>query len=120
MGKHVLASAGALAAVIAIGALASTPVAGQATTGRTAASAGKTARWTPPKTPWGDPDLQGNLTNIYEVNTPFERPDEFQGGSWRRSRAKNWPPSGGGNKARRREAATVRARCAGGHARDSG
>jgi hypothetical protein len=79
MGKHVLASAGALAAVIAIGSLASTPVAGQATTGKTAASAGKTARWTPPKTPWGDPDLQGNLTNIYEVNTPFERPDEFQG-----------------------------------------
>ena len=65
--------------MIAIGSLASTPVAGQATTGKTAASAGKTAKWTPPKTPWGDPDLQGNLTNIYEVNTPFERPDEFQG-----------------------------------------
>jgi hypothetical protein len=32
-----------------------------------------------PRTPWGDPDLQGNLTNLYEVGTPFERPDEFAG-----------------------------------------
>jgi hypothetical protein len=35
--------------------------------------------WTPPRTPWGDPDLQGNFTNLYEVGTPFERPDEFAG-----------------------------------------
>jgi hypothetical protein len=36
-------------------------------------------RYVPPRTPWGDPDLQGNLTNLYEVGTPFERPDEFAG-----------------------------------------
>jgi hypothetical protein len=41
------------------------------------AAAGKT--WTPPKTPWGDPDLQGNFTNKYEQGTPFERPREFEG-----------------------------------------
>jgi hypothetical protein len=35
--------------------------------------------WTPPRTPWGDPDIQGNLTNLWEVGTPFERPDEFAG-----------------------------------------
>jgi hypothetical protein len=35
--------------------------------------------WTPPKTPWGDPDLQGNYTNKYEYGTPFERPKEFEG-----------------------------------------
>ena len=35
--------------------------------------------WTPPRTPWGDPDLQGNYTNLWEVGTPFERPDEFAG-----------------------------------------
>ena len=35
--------------------------------------------WTPPRTPWGDPDLQGNYTNKYEQGTPFERPDEFAG-----------------------------------------
>jgi len=32
-----------------------------------------------PRTPWGDPDLQGTFTNKDEVGTPFERPDEFQG-----------------------------------------
>lgn len=30
--------------------------------------------WTPPRTPWGDPDLQGIWTNIRESGTPFERP----------------------------------------------
>lgn len=33
----------------------------------------------PPRTPWGDPDLQGNFTNKYEQGTPFERPAEFEG-----------------------------------------
>ena len=32
-----------------------------------------------PRTPWGDPDLQGDYTNKYEQGTPFERPDEFSG-----------------------------------------
>jgi hypothetical protein len=32
-----------------------------------------------PRTPWGDPDLQGTYTNKYEANTPLERPDEFAG-----------------------------------------
>ena len=32
-----------------------------------------------PRTPWGDPDLQGTYTNTYENGTPFERPDEFAG-----------------------------------------
>jgi hypothetical protein len=32
-----------------------------------------------PRTPWGDPDLQGTYTNKYELNTPFERPKEFEG-----------------------------------------
>ena len=35
--------------------------------------------WTPAKTPWGDPDLQGDYTNKYEYGTPFERPQEFEG-----------------------------------------
>jgi hypothetical protein len=35
--------------------------------------------WTPPRTPWGDPDLQGNFTNKSEQSTPFERPREFEG-----------------------------------------
>jgi len=32
-----------------------------------------------PRTPWGDPDLQGNYTNVYENGTPLERPDQFAG-----------------------------------------
>src|SRR5881394_2729621 len=48
-----------------------------------AALAAQTARqtkpYTPPKTAWGDPDLQGNYTNKYEQGTPFERPAEFEG-----------------------------------------
>ncbi len=31
--------------------------------------------WTPPRTLWGDPDLQGQWTNLREAQTPFERPD---------------------------------------------
>src|SRR5687767_5164621 len=36
-------------------------------------------RTSTPRTPWGDPDLQGNYTNKYEQGTPFERPAEFNG-----------------------------------------
>ena len=35
--------------------------------------------WSTPKTPWGDPDLQGQYSNKYETSTPFERPKEFEG-----------------------------------------
>ena len=42
--------------------------------------AARTAKnWVPPKTPWGDPDLQGNFTNKDEANTPYERPKVFEG-----------------------------------------
>lgn len=30
----------------------------------------------PPRTPWGDPDIQGVFTTKDEANTPFERPEE--------------------------------------------
>src|SRR6185295_1571572 len=33
--------------------------------------------WTPPKTAWGEPDLQGTWTN--ETITPFERPKNLAG-----------------------------------------
>ena len=33
--------------------------------------------WTPPRTPWGDPDLQGIWTNA--TITPLQRPREFAG-----------------------------------------
>ena len=42
---------------------------------------GQAARksYQPPRTAWGDPDLQGNYTNKNEQSTPLERPDEFAG-----------------------------------------
>ena len=32
-----------------------------------------------PRTPWGDPDLQGTYTNSNESGIPMERPAEFAG-----------------------------------------
>ena len=44
------------------------------------AGASRGARgWTPPRTSWGDPDLQGIWTNSNEYATPLERPAEFAG-----------------------------------------
>jgi hypothetical protein len=43
------------------------------------AGSAPSSSWTAPRTPWGDPDLQGNYTNKYETSTPFERPKEFEG-----------------------------------------
>jgi hypothetical protein len=38
-----------------------------------------TKPYSPPRTPWGDPDFQGNYTNLYEAGTPLERPDQLAG-----------------------------------------
>jgi len=35
--------------------------------------------WTPPRTPWGDPDISGVFTTKDEANTPLERPAEWAG-----------------------------------------
>jgi hypothetical protein len=43
------------------------------------ASAQSTTVSSHPRTPWGDPDLQGYYTNKYEYGTPFERPAAFAG-----------------------------------------
>ena len=56
----------AIVALVPAGAAAQTP------------AKAKTARsYTPPKTPWGEPDLQGIYSN--KTITPFERPAEFAG-----------------------------------------
>jgi hypothetical protein len=33
--------------------------------------------WVPPRTPWGDPDIQGLFTTDDELGVPFERPEQF-------------------------------------------
>ena len=35
------------------------------------------ANWTAPRTPWGDPDIQGIFTTDDELGVPFERPEQF-------------------------------------------
>ena len=71
-----------LAGVIVVASLPPVPViaggAGQASQGNQANPARKAA-YKAPRTAWGDPDLQGNFTNLYEAGTPLERPDEFAG-----------------------------------------
>jgi hypothetical protein len=57
------------AAVLAVVALASTVVSSQ---GQSAP-----APYSPPKTPWGDPDLQGIWPGTDMVGVPFERPEQF-------------------------------------------
>lgn len=37
--------------------------------------ASRKAAWTPPKTAWGEPELQGTYSN--KTITPFERPAQF-------------------------------------------
>ena len=37
------------------------------------------ANYVAPRTPWGDPDLQGWLTNVNLNGVPLERPNEFAG-----------------------------------------
>ena len=70
MGHRFLSAVSVAAAVAAVVSLLPAPVLGQAATAASAA-------WTPPRTSWGHPDLQGVWTN--ETITPFERPDELQG-----------------------------------------
>jgi hypothetical protein len=68
-----LAAAGALAAAVVIAALAYAPAAAQ----NSAAPQTEESGWTAPRTPWGDPDLQGIYR--YEAAIALERPAQFKG-----------------------------------------
>jgi hypothetical protein len=35
------------------------------------------ASYSPPRTPWGDPDLQGIWPGTDSIGVPFERPEQF-------------------------------------------
>jgi len=60
-----------LAGVLVLAWLSPAVVAGQAKK--------TTAAYKTPRTGWGDPDFQGNYTNLYEAGTPLERPQQFDG-----------------------------------------
>ncbi|MGH9204579.1 MAG: hypothetical protein ACRD2A_25405, partial [Vicinamibacterales bacterium] len=59
--------------------LMSSDVAGQAaaTVAKSSGAAGSARASSVPRTPWGDPDLQGEWTSQSELGVPFERPAEF-------------------------------------------
>ena len=46
-----------------------------------ALSAQQASKFAAPRTPWGDPDLQGSYSNKDENGTPFERPADLAGKS---------------------------------------
>ena len=64
-----LMSIASLVAVAAICALTAEPAMGQTLKAAPAAKS-----WTLPKTPWGDPDLQGTWTSDDCIGTPLQRP----------------------------------------------
>ena len=66
--------------VVAVVAGTTASVDSQEANGRPAAARASTARaFVAPRTPWGDPDLQGGWTNVNENGIPFERPDALAG-----------------------------------------
>ena len=67
---------GVVIGAVVIGAAAS-PDARQ-TSGRAVAARTPAAKpYVPPRTPWGDPDIQGGWTNVNENGIPMEKPDNL-------------------------------------------
>src|SRR5256885_2285556 len=73
MRSSILASITVLA-VIALFALAAQPALAQAKAAPAAKRAPAAQSWTHPKTPWGDPDIQGTWTSDDCIGTPLQRP----------------------------------------------
>jgi hypothetical protein len=80
MSKSLLGSGRAVLTVATLFAAAG-PVASQTrpTAAHSADALKVPKNWTPQRTPWGDPDLQGTFTNGDEYGTPLERPERFAG-----------------------------------------
>jgi len=74
MSRRYLSAIGSLAA-ISIVCLATATIAGQAPKPTKAAA----KKYTVPRTPWGDPDLQGIWPSTHMLGVPFERPANLAG-----------------------------------------
>jgi hypothetical protein len=70
MGQKLFAAGVVVAAVTVIGSLSGAALGAQST-------GGPQKHWTTPRTPWGEPDLQGTYSN--RTITPFERPANVAG-----------------------------------------
>ena len=75
MSRRIPASCATVAALVAVGSLATIPVAGQDRTAAAKTASTTTKSWKLPRTAWGDTDLQGVWSNA--TRTPFERPTEL-------------------------------------------
>src|ERR1700745_3552550 len=71
MSKQIWAWGGGIAIGLAL-CLTAKPAAAQ---GAQPAAAKK--NWTPPKTAWGEPDLQGMWPLNHLISTPFQRPEKY-------------------------------------------
>src|SRR5688572_19473238 len=76
MNQPVLVLVGVLAAASSMVVTMPVPVLGQSVASATQETKND---WAPPRTPWGDPNLQGAYTNSDESLTPLERPDTLAG-----------------------------------------
>jgi hypothetical protein len=75
--RHLVVTIIAIVLVTALPAFAQAPKAAPAPAIKTAPAAKPAPAakaWTPPKTPWGDPDLQGTWTSDDCIGTPMNRP----------------------------------------------
>src|SRR5437867_5711856 len=75
MSHRFLILMGILAAVVAL--VSFSALAGQAPARKAAGPARSGKAWAPPKTPWGDPDLQGVWNDA--TSTPLQRPTQLSG-----------------------------------------
>ena len=74
MKHHIIVVAATFLGALTIG---PPPAAAQASSPAHAATAGSGRTWTVPRTPWGDPDLQGLWPANDMQGTPYERPAQF-------------------------------------------
>ena len=72
---------GSLVGAAAVVISATTSVAGQTAAPKPAGPAAVRKAFTAPKTPWGDPDIQGTWSSDDLRGVPVQRPDEFAGRS---------------------------------------
>src|SRR4051812_31877145 len=74
MKHHIIVVAATFVGALAVG---PAPAAAQAGSPAHATTAGSSRTWTVPRTPWGDPDLQGLWPANDMQGTPYERPPQF-------------------------------------------
>jgi hypothetical protein len=77
-----LSTSGALLVLVGMATLSSRPVVGQtarpaAPAAASSAQTAKAAPWTPPRTPWGDPDLQGIYTSDDYIGLGLQRNPQY-------------------------------------------